>query len=250
MRQGIGRAYIGTSGWSYAGWRDDFYAGVPRRNWLVYAASRFSGLEINASFYRLQQESTFRRWREATPKDFRFALKANRYLTHNRKLREPVEPIRTERERARALGDRLAVVLWQLPPNFGRHLERLQHFAEALSVAWPEVRHAVEFRHPSWFDDEVAACLHEHRLALCLSDAADWPLWDRVTTDLVYLRLHGHSHTYASAYSTPDLHRWAERIRGWLDGGRDVHVYFDNDAEGAAPRDALRLLALLNGPLG
>ena len=123
-------------------------------------------------------------------------------------------------------------------------MERLQVFAKALK-SWPQARHAIEFRHDSWFDNEVAACLRAHRLAICQSDAADWPLWDAVTTDMVYVRLHGHAVTYVSAYNTRELGQWARRIRRWLRQNRHVHVYFDNDALGAAPRNALELIALV-----
>jgi uncharacterized protein YecE (DUF72 family) len=236
--------HIGTSGWDYPEWRDDFYAGVPRKNWLAHYAAHFSALEINATFYHLQRETTFAHWHDTTPPGFRFAIKGNRYLTHNRRLRDPQDSIALERDRSQPLGDKLAVVLWQLPARFGKDLVRLDDFATAL-MAWPEPRHAVEFRDRSWFDAGVADCLAAHRIANCQSDAADWPLWDAVTTDLVYLRLHGHSRTYASAYSTPHLARWADRIRGWLAEGREVHAYFDNTASGAAIRDARRLADML-----
>lgn len=236
---------IGISGWSYPGWRDDFYHGVVRSNWLSYCAQHFSTIEINASFYRLQKPETFARWREQTPPAFRFALKANRYLTHSRKLADPASAIALERERCAALGDKLAAVLWQLPGNYHRHDERLAGFVATLRTAWPGVRHAIEFRHPSWFNDATAAELSAHGVAVCQSDAADWPLWDRVTADLVYIRLHGHTRTYASAYSTGELQHWADKIIGWSKAGHRVHVYFDNDAEGAAPRDAIRLQQLL-----
>ena len=239
-----GRAFIGTSGWRYEAWREAFYGGRPTREWLRFCAETFTGIEVDATFYRLQSLETFRRWACATPAGFRFAIKANRYLTHYRKLRAPSAPIRLERSHAAGLGAKLAVVLWQLPRNFRCNLARLRAFARALR-AWSRVRHAIEFRHPSWFTDEVADCLRAHRIAVCQSDAADWPLWDAVVTDLVYVRLHGHAATYASAYAESELRAWARRIRRWLREGRDVHVYFDNDARGHAPRDALRLMALL-----
>jgi uncharacterized protein YecE (DUF72 family) len=246
MRRMPGRAFIGTSGWNYPAWRADFYGGRPARDWLAFCAGRFGAVEINATHYRLQSAETFRRWRDATPRDFRFALKAHRYLTHNRKLMDPLGPIRVERDRAAALGGKLAAVLWQLPHNFGCNLERLKGFARALG-AWRRARHAIEFRHASWFREEVAECLAAHRLAVCLSDAADWPRWDAVTTDLVYVRLHGRAVTYASGYSDAELRAWANKVRRWLRERRDVHVYFDNDARGEAPRNALRLIALLPG---
>lgn len=241
------RAFIGTSGWSYPLWRESFYGDCPARSWLTFCAERFSAIEVNATFYRLQHRETFERWRDATPPDFRFAIKANRYLTHNRKLLDPLPSIRLERERAAGLGDKLAAVLWQLPRNLHRDLPRLERFARALRH-WRTARHAIEFRHESWFDEQTAACLREHGIAVCQSDAADWPRWDEVTTDLVYLRLHGHTLTYASGYSDAQLRHWARRLRGWLDEGRDVHVYFDNDAFGRAPVDAARLIRRLRRP--
>jgi len=237
-----GPVVIGTSGWNDADWRQNFYAGVARRDWLRFCARRFTGIEVNATFYRLQDRRTFARWREETPPAFRFAVKANRYLTHVKRLLDPVEPIQQERERAGGLGDKLAVVLWQLPGSLPKAMDRLERFAHGLDD-WPDTRHVVEFRHPSWFVPEVAASLRAHRLAVCWSDAADWPLWEAITTDLVYVRLHGHPQTYVSAYEPAALDAWAGRIRGWLDARRQVHVYFDNSAHGAAPQDALRLLA-------
>lgn len=236
--------FIGTSGWNYDEWSSGFYAGVKRRDRLAYYAGCFDTVEVNATFYRLQKTETLERWREETPGDFRFAIKGNRYLTHNKKLNDPAEPIDLERRNARPLGDKLAVVLWQLPGNLEKNLERLSRFCEALR-AWDDVRHAIELRHTSWFDNESAECLDAHGIANCQSDAADWPIWPAVTSDLVYIRLHGHTRTYASRYSTAALKRWAASISQWRCAGNTVHVYFDNTAEGAAPNDARKLRELL-----
>lgn len=240
----MGSTFVGTSGWNYDHWRDSFYVGVSRQQWLQSCAEQFTGIEVNATFYRLQDQKTFRHWAKVTPDGFRFAIKANRYLTHNKKLNDAPPAVRKERSRARALGNKLTAVLWQLPGNFKKNTARLQNFLEALSH-WPEARHAIEFRHASWFDDEVADYLQRHRIAACQSDAADWPFWDIVTTDLVYIRLHGHTRTYASRYSGKALDSWAEKVRTWSTTGHEVHVYFDNDEKGAAPRDALRLMRRL-----
>jgi uncharacterized protein YecE (DUF72 family) len=237
--------YIGTSGWNYDSWKHVFYEGTPKKDWLKFCAARFTAIEVNATFYRLQSRETFRRWRNETPRDFRFAIKGNRFLTHNKKLADPLPAIRLERDRAAGLGDKLAAVVWQLPHNFHKHLDRLEGFARALK-RWQQPRHAIEFRHESWFDDEVAGCLRAHDIAVCQSDAADWPLWDAVTADLVYARLHGHETTYASGYSDSQLKGWATKIRRWRRQGRDVHVYFDNDALGHAPQDALRLIQMVD----
>jgi uncharacterized protein YecE (DUF72 family) len=138
----------------------------------------------------------------------------------------------------------VAAVVWQLPAFLKKNFGRLEQFLEDLQH-WKSARHAIEFRHKSWFDEEVAERLKRHAVAVCMSDAPDWPMWDRVTTDLVYIRLHGHIRKYASNYSRPALKKWATRIRRWLQENRTVHVYFDNDAEGAAPRNALTLLEML-----
>lgn len=241
-----GHSYIGTSGWGYDSWRGPFYANRPKSGWLAFCAQRFSAIEVDATFYRLQSRQTFERWRTQTPEDFRFAIKANRYLTHSKKLLDPVPSIVLERSRAAGLGTKLAAVLWQLPANLHRNPERLECFARSLH-RWRTVRHVIEFRHESWFEEQIADCLKERRIAVCQSDAADWPLWDAVTTDLVYVRLHGHAQTYASGYTLAQLQTWAARVRRWTREGRDVHVYFDNDASAHAPRDAQRLLDLVKG---
>ncbi len=241
-----GSFYVGTSGWSYPNWRDTFYRGVPRRRWLAHCADHFTAVEVNATFYGRQRPETLARWAAETPPAFRFAIKANRYLTHVRRLAGIEAGVAAERDHAAPLGEKLAAVLWQLPASLHRDDDRLLALCRALA-AWPAVRHAVEMRHRSWFCDPVARLLADHRVAVCQSDAGGWPLWEAVTTDLVYLRLHGRPRTYRDSYSEEALAAWAARIRGWLAEGRDVHCYFDNDAEGAAPANALRLMELVSG---
>ena len=239
-----GRTFIGTSGWDYPDWSGGFYGGIPHKDWLAFYARHFNAVEVNATFYHHQRKSTFEHWRDQTPADFSFAIKGHRYITHVKRLAEPEPPLQQSREAAAGLDGKLAVVLWQTPRSLHKDMARLQSFADALA-AWPKVRHVLEFRHASWFDDEVAVCLCTHRIANCWSDAADWPLWNAVTTDLVYLRLHGHAHTYASAYGEDELGDWAERVKDMQAQGRDAHVYFDNTASGAALRNAVRLKEML-----
>lgn len=236
--------YVGTSGWSYQHWRDCFYQGVARKNWLRCYAEHFSAVEINGTFYRLQKPDTCKKWCAETPPDFKFALKANRYLTHQKKLLDPEPSVGIEKNHADAFGAKLAAVLWQLPRNLRQDRDRLQAFVDALRQ-WPDVRHVLEFRHASWFDERTAACLAEANIAVCQSDAESWPLWDRITSNMVYLRLHGHTRTYASCYSDAELFCWAGKINHWLRQGLDVHVYFDNDAECAALFNAHSLKSLL-----
>ena len=238
------KAYIGTSGWNYKSWRHSFYGDTPQKQWLRFCAERFTGIEVNGTFYRLQEKSTFKKWRDQTPEGFPFAIKGHRYVTHNKKLLDVEQSVIRCCESASPLGKRLAAVVWQLPAFLKKDIERLEKFLRNLRH-WKSTRHAIEFRDKSWFDDEVADCLERHAVAICMSDAPDWPMWDRVTTDVVYIRLHGHTRKYASSYSKPALGKWATRTQRWLEENRAVHVYFDNDAEGAAPRNALRLLEML-----
>ena len=239
-----GNAHIGTSGWNYKSWRESFYGDTPQKEWLRFCAERFTGIEVNGTFYKLAEKSTFKKWRDTTPEDFEFAIKGHRYVTHNKKLIDVEEPVIRCRDAASPLGNRLAAVVWQLPASSKKNIERLSKFMKILRC-WKSARHAIEFRHKSWFDNEVAECLSDHAVAVCMSDAPDWSMWDRVTTDIVYIRLHGHTRKYASSYSKSALKKWATCIQTWLKENRDVHVYFDNDAEGAAPRNALTLLGML-----
>jgi len=236
----MSRVFVGTSGWTYDFWRDDFYAGVPRRAWLAHYATRFDAVEVNATFYHALRPAVMQGWYEQTPARFRFCLKGHRWITHVERLRVDAAAIARERERAAPLRHKLAVMLWQLPHTLGRDLARLRGFS-ALLRAWPGTRHAIELRDPSWFDDEVAACLHEHDIAAVQSDAADWPCWDAVTASFVYVRLHGHAVTYVSGYAPRALARWADRVAAWRADGRDVFVFFDNTDAGRAPRDARSL---------
>jgi uncharacterized protein YecE (DUF72 family) len=236
------RAYIGTSGWVYKSWKESWYGGAPTSDWLRITAERFTGVEVDGTFYRLQSRETFERWAAATPPDFRFAIRGSRFTTHNKKLIDAPASIAKQRGPAEGLGDKLAVVLWQLPPRWKLNLGRLEEFAEALRTGWPGTRHSIEFRHESWMVPEVAKVLERYRLANCISDAANFIRWDVVTTDLVYVRLHGRPKTYASNYEDDALDQWAAKSCRWLEEGREVHVYFDNDIDGHAPRNATALL--------
>jgi uncharacterized protein YecE (DUF72 family) len=242
-RNRLGPVHIGTSGWTYDIWKDLLYAGVPRTRWLQHYASVFNAVEVNASFYHRLKESTFAKWHDETPDAFRFTIKANRYLTHVQRLAFPSRSLNEERDRSAPLGDKLAVVLWQLPAGWHLDLTRLKRFLDRL-VKWPSPRHALEFRHTSWFTPEVASLLGAHRVAAVQSDAADWPMWDAVTTDLVYVRLHGHKATYSSRYSSRELAGWVCKVAAWRGEGREIHVYFDNTDAGHAPENAAQLAAL------
>jgi len=240
----VAHAYIGTSGWVYAGWREHLYADTPAKRWLEVASRAFDALEINGSFYTQIKPETYARWYRETPEHFRFALKGHRFVSHYKRLRDCQSSILLLRDQVQPLREKLAAVVWQLPANFRADLARLEDFLGALAI-WPTARHAIELRHRSWFTPEIAAALARARVAVCMGDAPDFPMWREVTTDLVYVRLHGHTRKYASSYSEASLQAWAADTRRWLAEGRDVHIYFDNDAEGHAVRNAMRMQQLV-----
>jgi len=239
------RLFIGTSGWNYKNWKDDFYKGVPQKRWLQHYATRFDSVEVNATFYRQLKEDTYRKWMSETPELFFFAVKGTRYVTHIKRLKDSEESVLKQRDNVDPLLPRLGAVIWQMPASLHKDVERLRDFAAILSRNWSHTPHAVEFRHESWFDEEVAGILRQHGLANCLSDAPDWPMWDIVTSETAYVRLHGHTELYRSEYSEEDLAQWAERVRAWMEQGRTVHIYFDNTDGNHAFRNALRLREML-----
>jgi uncharacterized protein YecE (DUF72 family) len=266
---------VGISGWRYAGWRGDFYPkGLPQRRELEYAASKMTSIEINGSFYSLQRPSSYQRWHDETPDDFVFAVKGGRFITHLKRLRDIEAPLANFfASGVLALGAKLGPVLWQLPemltfePDvldaFLAKLPRTTKEAAALAELHDErlsgdrvdtrvrvdlrLRHAVEARSRTFATEEFFSILAAHDVGCVLADTAGrWPVLDRRTSDLRYVRLHGDRELYASGYTDKALDRWAERCRTWMADGEDVVVYFDNDAKGYAPHDAVALLDRLH----
>jgi uncharacterized protein YecE (DUF72 family) len=247
----MGEIRVGTSGWAYPSWRGDFFPrGLVQRKELSYLAERVSALEINGSFYALQRPSSYQRWRDATPDDFVFAVKGSRFITHLKRLRDVEQALaRFFASGLEELGPKLGPVLWQLPATQVFDPALMADFYALLprTLGGRPVRHALEFRNRSFCSDESFAQLREHDIACVISDSPGrWPMAEAVTSDLVYVRLHGHTELYASGYAPASLDRWAERCREWAHDA-DVHVYFDNDARGRAPWDAVRLLMALDG---
>ncbi|MDX1540040.1 MAG: DUF72 domain-containing protein [Geminicoccaceae bacterium] len=240
----MARLFVGTSGWSYKEWRSGFYAGVPQARWLAHYASVFPAVELNGTFYRAARPGMLERWCEITPPSFVFTAKGHRVTTHYRQLKDAAGDVVRQRDLLAPLGERLAVVVWQLPARLKIELGRLEAFGDALG-AWPGTRHAIEFRHASWFTPEVERLLHDRAISNVISDAPTFPRWDAVTSDLAYVRLHGDEELYRSSYDERALGAWAGRCRAWLEQGSDVHVYFDNTDRGAAPVNACHLLSLV-----
>jgi len=245
----MSRLLIGTSGYVYKDWRRRFYpAEMAVRNWLPYYAGEFPTVELNSPFYRLPRAANFRAWAAAVPPDFVFAVKASRFLTHIKRLRDPGPPLTLFMKRAKGLGAARGPILFQLPARFHLDLERLDGFLAALQRRG--IRRAVlEVRHPSWLVETVYKRLARAQVALCLHDWQEQPVEGPLTADFVYVRRHGTRRRYGGSYTERMLREDAARIRRWRADGRDVFVYFNNDARAAAVRNARRL-AELTGAAG
>ncbi|MDO9380665.1 MAG: DUF72 domain-containing protein [Nocardioidaceae bacterium] len=262
---------IGISGWTYAPWRGTFYPeGLVHRRELAYAAEHLGSIEVNGSFYALQKPSSYARWRAEVPESTVLALKAPRFITHMKRLKDARVPVANFLASGPlALGPHLGPLLWQLPANlpfdeppvseFLAMLPRTTGDAAALAAEHDEripddqslttaeddrvLRHAVEPRHPSWAEPGVAELFRSQGVALVMADTAGtWPELREVTTDFVYLRLHGADELYASGYTDDALDTWAAQVLGWRDAGLDVYCYFDNDAKVRSPFDAMALM--------
>jgi len=239
-----GKVRVGISGWRYPAWRGDFYPkGLPQRRELEYAGEHLSSIEINGSFYSLQRATSYAAWRADVPADFVFAVKGSREVTHVRRLRGVEQALRAFLDSGvLELGPRLGPVLWQLP---GRTAFDPVAVTEFLALLGPGVRHAIEVRHESFRTEAFYELAREHNVAVVYSDGAGkWPVFDVMTADFSYIRLHGGEQLYISGYGDDELRAWAERIEE-LAVDRDVFVYFDNTMRGRAPRDAMTLADLV-----
>jgi uncharacterized protein YecE (DUF72 family) len=234
-----GNVHVGCSGWQYRHWRGAFYPdGLPTSRWFAHYALSFDTVEINNSFYRLPPAETFARWREQAPTRFVYAVKASRFLTHMKKLRDPADPLARFFEHARHLGSRLGPVLYQLPPRWPINLERFEMFLRVLPHGH---RHAVEFREPSWYDDRVYSLLRHYDVALCLHDMQGSATGRLVVGPFIYVRFHFGTTKYGGRYPDDRLDAWAEWLAVRASGGLPVFAYFNNDGGGHAPMDAVRL---------
>jgi uncharacterized protein YecE (DUF72 family) len=237
--------HVGCSGWNYRDWRGAFYPEkLPASRWLEHYATRFQTVEVNSTFYRLARPAAVARWLEQTPPDFLFTVKASRYLTHYKRLADIAQGI--ERFYAGiaplAASPRLGPVLWQLPPDFKRDDERLAAALDAL----PPGRHAVEFRHPTWFTGDVFALLFERDVALAVGDDPRRPFVPlEVTASFAFVRFHHGHRGRRGNYSEAELRAWAARLAP-LAGRAELFAYFNNDWEAFAPRNAVRFRALLS----
>jgi uncharacterized protein YecE (DUF72 family) len=238
---GVSVIRIGTSGWHYKHWRGPFYPeNLPASRYLQYYQQHFDTVEINNSFYKLPNPSTLENWRDSAPAGFLFAVKASRFITHNKKLKNAQGSFDLFFERVRVLGKKMGPILFQLPPHWGPDPSRLDQFLAGLPR---RLQCAFELRNPEWFIPEVEAVLKKRRAAFCIYDIGGRQSPKTITADFVYVRLHGPGGPYQGSYSDKALAEWARDFRRWEYEGRDVYCYFDNDQAGYAAKDALRLKA-------
>ncbi len=236
------RIHVGCSGWQYSAWRGRFYPeGLPTSRWLAFYCQHFNTVELNNTFYRLPAEATVAEWVKATPSNFVFAVKGSRYITHVRRLIDVAAPIQDFVARIAPMGSKLGPILWQLPPTLLRNDERLKAFLGLLPSG---VRHTLEFRHNSWWHDDVYTLLQQHNVALCL---IDWPGFRSpvvTTSDFTYLRFHGTETLYGGLYSDESLSWWAQAAATISTRQQTVYAYFNNDANAYAVRNALTFRGL------
>jgi len=234
---------IGTSGWNYDHWKGRFYPErLPQRQWFDFYAEVFDTVEVNNTFYHQPSNATVDAWRTQAPRGFLYAVKANRYITHMKRLKYPDEPVDRFLSGARRLKEHLGPILYQLPPNWNRNPERLASF---LSVLPRDLHHVVEFRNRDWLCDETYAVLEENGVGLCVHDMLRrHPR--RVTGSVAYLRFHGSGQKYGGRYRKRRLQSWADWIRE-MSGDCNVFAYFNNDDNANAVADAKRLRELVGG---
>jgi uncharacterized protein YecE (DUF72 family) len=236
---------IGCSGFLYDHWKKNFYPeGLSKNYWLEYYSRRFSTIELNVTFYRLPERETFAKWYLSTPKSFVFSLKGSRFITHIKKLKDCAEPIEAFFSRALLLKEKLGAILWQFPPTFNLDMERFKEFLETLRPYC--MRNTFEFRNKAWINKKIISLLEKEKAAFCMADYPEFLNKLPLTTDFVYIRRHGKDGSYATLYNTEQLKADAKKIKAFQKQKKDVFIYFNNDAFGYAPANALELINLLN----
>jgi uncharacterized protein YecE (DUF72 family) len=235
---------IGCSGFLYDHWKGPFYPeGLSKKRWFEHYCAKFPTVELNVTFYRLPDKETITKWYKETPPGFVISLKGSRFITHIKKLKASTEPVDVFFSRALALKEKLGVVLWQLPPGLKADTSRLADFLELLKPY--HTRNAFEFREGTWISKKVISLLERENVCLCMADWPDFLNELPITSDFVYMRRHGRDGSYGTCYSTEELKTDAKRVRRYLRQRKKVYLYFNNDAFGYAPQNALELIAML-----
>lgn len=237
--------FIGTSGYNYKDWKERFYpSSVSQQEWLTYYSHQFQTVEINATFYGSFKEATLQHWHNQTPDNFRFAIKASRFITHIRRLQVTEEDIALFFNQLVPLGEKLSCILWQLPGNFQLNEENIKRLRSFFTLLPKNIRHAIEFRDSTWFVEALWNMLQQDNIAFVISQTSEFPIYQKITADFSYIRFHGPGKLYASKYTDEELAAWAKRIQQFAEKG-DVYSYFNNDYYGYAIENAKTLERLL-----
>jgi uncharacterized protein YecE (DUF72 family) len=240
----LGKTIIGTSGWHYMHWVGKFYPENTRpKDFKDLYVKQFNTVELNSPFYHLPSAETFQSWKNSTPDSFIFSVKASRFITHMKKLKDPIQTFGNFIQNADHLEEKLGPILFQLPPKWNYNKERFEAFLDALPKN--VYRYTFEFRNQTWYNEEVYELLEKHKVAYCIYELEYHQTPLNITADFIYIRLHGPEKKYSGNYSDEVLSSWAEKCIKWNADGKDVYIYFDNDQNAYAAFNALKLIDLV-----
>lgn len=233
--------WIGTSGWNYPHWKTIFYPeNIPRTKWLEYYSERFDTVELNATFYRLPKEQTFKNWHKRTPQGFIYSVKISKFITHTKRLKECEDALLRFYSAIKHLKEKLGPILIQLPPGLKYEKPLFESFCSLLKSSY---KHTLEVRNKTWLCDEAFEIMKRHNISFCISDTAGrYPYHEEITADFIYIRLHGSKKLYTSEYTEKEITEWASKIKDW---DMNTYVYFDNDFNAYAVKNAIQLKELL-----
>ncbi len=238
------KIHIGTSGWSYQHWKGNFYPeNLKENDFLNYYSKQFHTVEVNNTFYHLPEEKTIKNWTDCVPDNFIFSVKASRYITHLKKLKDAKEPVNNFLKLIETFGNKTGPILFQFPPHFSFNAERLGEF---INILPKNQRYTFEFRDPNWFNDLTYEFLKDNNIAFCIYYMGETESPTQITSDFVYIRFHGAENLGAGGYSDEKLKEFAKNIKNYYDQGKEIFCYFNNDEAGYAVKNALKLKELIN----
>jgi len=234
------KIFIGTSGWMYDHWKGNFYPkNLSKDKMLKYYSTQFRTVEINNTFYKLPKKNTVINWYQKSEDNFLFSVKANRYITHMKNLKDCEEPISNSLKKIKNLKEKLGPILFQLPPQWHKNYSRLKNFLDVLNE---DFLYVIELRHPSWFTEEIFQLLRDKNVSLCIHDITGDFTPQKITADFIYIRFHGPEGNYHKKYSNNEISIWTEKIFKWYNENITIFVYFNNDAYGRSTENASEMV--------
>jgi uncharacterized protein YecE (DUF72 family) len=235
------KLFIGTCGWNYKHWKENFYPkDIPQKSWLNFYSEKFNTVEINSSFYHLPKEKTFENWKKSVGKNFIYSVKASRYITHMKKLHDSEESVKTFLDRTKILNGKLGSILFQLPPYLQFDYDKLKNF---LAILPRKNKITIEFRHKSWWNEDTYKLLEKYNIAFCIYELGEKVSPQKITADFAYIRLHGPGAKYKGNYHNQTFKKWIKKFKSWK--VKEIYCYFDNDEKGFAAKNALKLKEII-----